>query len=138
MSDMTHKPVFLYVEDDFASRQVLKVLITRILGYEHLVIFENSADFMTRLRGLERKPTIAFLDIQMRPHNGFELLNMLRQDPDYAHMTVIAMTANVMSSDVEQLKASGFDGLIGKPIDNDIFPQLVTRILAGESVWYLP
>jgi two-component system cell cycle response regulator DivK len=133
-----HVPVFLYVEDDFASRQVLKVLITRILRYENLSMFENSADFMTRLQGLALKPTIIFLDVQMRPHTGYEVLNMLRQDPAYADVTVVAMTANVMSNDVDQLKAAGFNGLIGKPIDNDIFPQLVTRILAGESVWYLP
>ncbi|HRF96792.1 MAG TPA: response regulator [Aggregatilineales bacterium] len=131
-------PVFLYVEDDLASRQVIKVLITRILRYEHLSMFENSADFMTRLQGLALKPTVIFLDVQMRPHSGYEVLTMLRQDPAYAHVTVVAMTANVMSNDVDQLKAAGFNGLIGKPIDNDIFPQLVTRILAGESVWYLP
>ncbi|MDZ4670749.1 MAG: response regulator [Phototrophicales bacterium] len=136
MSD--NQPIFLYVEDDFASRQVLKVLITRILRYEHLALFENSADFMTRLRGLAQKPTVIFLDVQMHPHTGYEVLSMLRQDPDYAQVTVIAMTANVMSYDVDQLKQAGFDGLIGKPIDNDIFPQLVSRVLSGDPVWYIP
>lgn len=131
-------PVFLYVEDDVASRMVIKVLITRILRYEHLTLFENSDNFMTRLQGLAQKPTIVFLDVQMRPYSGYEVLSMLRQDPEYAHVTVIAMTANVMSHDVDQLKEAGFDGLIGKPIDNDIFPQLVSRVLSGESVWYIP
>jgi len=130
--------VFLYVEDDFASRQVVKVLITRIMRYEHLHIFENSTDFTTRLHTLTPKPNIIFLDIQMRPHDGYAVLNMLRQDTDFAHARVIAMTANVMSTDIDQLKAAGFDGLIGKPIDNSIFPQLVARIIAGESIWYLP
>lgn len=131
-------PVFLYVEDDFASRQVVKVLITRVMKYEYLHIFENSADFMMHLQGLTPKPTLIFLDIQMRPHDGYQVLTMLRQDPDFAHITVIAMTANVMSNDVDQLKAAGFDGLIGKPIDNAIFPQLVSRIIDGEAIWYLP
>ncbi|MCL4256261.1 MAG: response regulator, partial [Anaerolineae bacterium] len=84
------------------------------------------------------KPTLIFLDIQMRPHDGYQVLSMLRQDPDFAHTTIIAMTANVMSSDVDQLKAAGFDGLIGKPIDNTIFPQLVSRIVSGEAIWFLP
>ncbi|MCU0481259.1 MAG: response regulator [Anaerolineae bacterium] len=131
-------PVFLYVEDDFSSRQVVKILITRVMKHEHLHIFENSADFMTRVHELAPKPTIIFLDIQMRPHDGYEVLSMLRQDFDFAQITVIAMTANVMSHDVEQLRAAGFNGLIGKPIDNTIFPQLVSRILAGEAIWYLP
>lgn len=131
-------PVFLYVEDDMASRQVVKVLITRVMKYEHLHVFENSADFMTRIHALNPKPTLIFLDIQMRPHDGYQVLSMLRQDPDFAHTTIIAMTANVMSHDVEQLKSAGFDGLIGKPIDNTIFPQLVSRIVSGESIWFLP
>lgn len=136
MTDQT--PVFLYVEDDMASRQVVKVLITRVMKHEHLHIFENSADFMTRIQTLNPKPTLIFLDIQMRPHDGYQVLSMLRQDPDFAHTTIIAMTANVMSSDVDQLKAAGFDGLIGKPIDNTIFPQLVSRIVSGEAIWFLP
>lgn len=136
MTDQT--PVFLYVEDDMASRQVVKVLITRVMKHEHLHIFENSADFMTRIHALNSKPTLIFLDIQMRPHDGYEVLSMLRRDPNFAHTTIIAMTANVMSSDVDQLKAAGFNGLIGKPIDNTIFPQLVSRILSGEAIWFLP
>lgn len=130
--------VFLYVEDDFASRQVVKVLITRIMRYQNLHLFENSADFTTRVNGLNPKPNIIFLDIQMRPHDGYTVLKMLREDPNFAHARIIAMTANVMSTDVDQLKVAGFDGLIGKPIDNNIFPQLVARIIAGESIWYLP
>jgi CheY-like chemotaxis protein len=51
---------------------------------------------------------------------------------------VIAMTANVMSHDVEHLKKAGFSGLIGKPILKEVFPQLVKNILNGEAVWYVP
>jgi hypothetical protein len=43
-----------------------------------------------------------------------------------------------MSHDIEQLREAGFSGLIGKPILKEIFPELVEKLLAGESVWYVP
>jgi hypothetical protein len=33
------------------------------------------------------------------------------------------------------LRAVGFNGIIGKPIDADKFPETIARILAGEEVW---
>jgi CheY-like chemotaxis protein len=147
------EPSFLYVEDDRLSRKVMDVMIKQVLGYQELAIFENSADFLERVEALPHIPSVIFLDVQIAPYDGYALLDMLHGDPRYADVTIIAMTANVMSNDVEQLIAmtanvmsndveqlqrAGFNGLIGKPLIKDIFPELVTRILAGESIWYIP
>lgn len=134
---MTDNPCFLYVEDDTFSRQVVNMLITRVLGYSDITIFEDSQNFMTRMSQLTRKPDVIFVDIQMSPHDGYAVLKMLRDDERYATATIIAMTANVMATDIEKLKKTGFDGLIGKPIDRKLFPELVTKILSGESVWFV-
>jgi hypothetical protein len=48
------------------------------------------------------------------------------------------MTANVMVHDVDELRRTGFSGLIGKPIMKDNFPELLKRILEGQSVWFIP
>ena len=133
-----HEPHFLYVEDDGMSREIFEVLLKEILGYSHLTVFEDSANFMERLNALPTNPNVFFLDIQIDPHDGYEMLKMLRSDPNYHDATVIAMTANVMSYDIEQLRQAGFDGLIGKPIMQRVFPQLVEKLLSGESVWYVP
>lgn len=134
---MTDNLSFLYVEDDVYSRQVVNMLVTRVLGYTDMTIFEDSHDFMTRLRKLPRKPDVIFVDIQMTPHDGYTVLKMLREDEAYKSSTVIAMTANVMATDIEKLRETGFDGLIGKPIDRKLFPELVIKILNGESVWFV-
>ncbi len=135
---MIQTPNFLYVEDDMNSRMVLNVLISRVMGYESLTIFEDSEDFETRVRALDPKPNIIFLDIQITPLDGYEMLQVLRSIPDYQDATIVAMTANVMSHDVEQLKQVGFDSLIGKPIVKNMFPQLIERIVSGEDVWFIP
>lgn len=133
-----HNPTFLYVEDDFLSRKVMEMMIKRVLGYANLTVFENSANFMERVSALPECPNVILLDVQIAPHNGYQMLDMLRKSDQFEHATIIAMTANVMSYDVEALQAAGFDGLIGKPVMKEVVPELVTRILAGESVWYVP
>jgi CheY-like chemotaxis protein len=126
---------FLYVEDDSSSRHLIKILMGTVLGYTHLTIFENSEGFLNRVRALPAVPDVIFLDIHIAPHDGYALLDMLRKEPDYRNVPVIAMTAGVMAADVDRLKRAGFNGLIGKPIRKKVFAQQLEKILAGESIW---
>jgi CheY-like chemotaxis protein len=132
------EPQILYVEDDRFSRKVVQVLLGDVMELTNLTIFENSEDFVNRIEALPEKPELIFLDIQMKPMDGFTILDLLRKHDSYKTATIIALTANVMAHDVERLKEVGFDGLIGKPIMSDIFPELVRRVLNGESIWYIP
>lgn len=134
----TPQPNFLYVEDDMRSRKVVELLLGRVMGLKNITIFEDSANFMERVKALPVVPDVIFLDVQITPHDGYAMINMLRSDPAYQDATIIAMTANVMSHDVEQLQQVGFSGLIGKPVLKENFPDLVKKLLAGESVWYIP
>ncbi len=132
------QPSFLYVEDDLLSREVLGTIFTKILNYSDLTFFENSENFLERMATLPTVPDVIFLDIHIRPNNGYELLEWLRADPKYNDTKIIALTASVMVHDVAQLQKAGFDGLIGKPIAHKIFPRLLENILADEPVWYIP
>ena len=132
------QPHFLYVEDDMRSRKVVELLLTKVMGYRDVTIFEDSGNFMERVRALAQVPDVIFLDVQIAPHDGYEMIKMLRSQPDYQQTTIIAMTANVMSHDVEQLQRVGFSGLIGKPILKENFSDLVDKLLNGEQVWYIP
>lgn len=135
---MSRQPTFLYVEDDELSREVAKLIIVDGLGFSQLTIFEDSANFLDRLKALPYKPDIIFLDIQMGPYDGYQILDMIRAEPEYRDSMVVAMTANVMAHDVEQLQKVGFDGLIGKPLRKKLLPQLIQRILDGERIWFVP
>ena len=132
------QPYFLYVEDDMRSRKVVELLLTKVMGYRDVTVFENSENFMERVRALPQVPDVIFLDVQIAPYDGYEMIRMLRGDPDYQQATIIAMTANVMSHDVEELRRVGFSGLIGKPVLKENFADLVEKLLHGEQVWYVP
>ncbi len=133
---MTSSFSYLYVEDDPLSREVMETLLTKVIGVADLVIFEDSQDFGERFAALDSQPDFVLLDIHVEPHDGYELLSILRQLPNLS-AKVIAITASVMSEEVKRLKAEGFDGAIAKPLDMGTFPDLIRRLEAGESVWQI-
>ncbi len=132
---MIDNPIFVYVEDDPLSRQVMQMLLVRALGYKQLTILEDSTDFMQRVEALAPRPNVFFLDIHMQPLNGFSMLDMLRQHDAFRSAVVIAATASVMNEEVNRLRTAGFNGVIAKPVIQREFPGILKRILAGQEVW---
>ncbi|MDQ7024366.1 MAG: response regulator [Anaerolineae bacterium] len=130
-------PALLYVEDDPESCEIMRLLVEEVMQMNHLTIFEDSHDFLSRLDDLSQQPDIFLLDIHVPPHNGFEMLQMLRQHDKYQSTPVVALTASVMNEEVQQLKTAGFDGVLAKPLDMDAFPIILQRILKGETIWHI-
>jgi CheY-like chemotaxis protein len=131
------EPVILYVEDDMLSREVMKILLLRVIGYDpqNLYVFEDSKDFEKHLDALQPQPTVIFLDIHMQPLDGFAMLKIIRQKEPYHDTKIVALTASVMNEEIRQLKEAGFSGIIAKPINADSFPITLDRIVRGEQVW---
>jgi CheY-like chemotaxis protein len=127
----------LCVEDDFSNRLVMKLLVEKTLNVKHYAIFEDSANFLARVRNLPSRPDIILLDIHVSPLNGFQMLQEIRGDSVYFTTKVVALTASVMNEEVERLRQRGFDGAIGKPISLSTFPIAIERIMNGESIWQL-
>ena len=128
-------PTILYVEDDSQSRVIMQLLLVEEMGLENVTIFEDSTEFLSRVQQLQPQPDIILLDIHVPPHDGFAMLSMLRQTEQYRSTPIIALTASVMSEEIQQLKQSGFNGVIAKPIDLDTFPEMISRFIRGEHVW---
>jgi len=135
---MNHqKPILVYVEDDKNSILVMKMVAERVMGLPTLHVLESRADFVQQVRDLGVMPDVFMLDIQIKPYDGFELLSMLRGDPQYDKSKVIALTASVTNEEISLLKSGGFDGAIAKPLNIEIFPDLIAKIINGEQVWYI-
>ena len=131
------QPVLVYVEDDEPSILVMKMVVERVMGLPNLYVLQSRADFVQQVKGLGVMPDVFLLDIQMKPYDGVELLSMLRCDPQFKESKVIALTASVTNEEVSLLKSGGFDGAISKPLNIDAFPDLITRIINGEQIWYI-
>lgn len=64
----------------------------------------------------QEMPGILFLDIQMPVMTGWDVLKVIRGNPDWSEMIVIAMTAHAMGGDRERILGVGFDGYFPKPV----------------------
>ena len=131
------KPILVYVEDDENSIFVMKMVVERVMKLPTLYVLQSRADFIQQVKGLGVVPDVFMLDIQMKPYDGVELLSMLRKDPQFKCSKVIALTASVTNEEVLLLKSGGFDGAIAKPLNIEVFPDLIARIINGDQVWYI-
>jgi len=131
------KPILVYVEDDENSIFVMKMVVERVMKLPTLYVLQSRADFVHQVKGLGVVPDVFLLDIQMKPYDGVELLSMLRKDAQFKCSKVIALTASVTNEEVSLLKSGGFDGAIAKPLNIEVFPDLIARIINGEHIWYI-
>lgn len=125
----------LYVEDHAPSRTIIRMVLTNRMGLARVTILEDSTGFMSKVQAACPKYDLVLLDIHVKPHDGFEMLEMLRSLPDYSQTPIVALTASVMNEEVNRLEAAGFHSVVSKPVDIDQFPQLLERILRGERIW---
>lgn len=127
----------LVIEDD-PNNRLVAVKLLQVAGVSPNHITEAS-EGTTAAATLHTMPTdnlaLILLDLQLPGKDGYTILRELRANPALAHTPIVALTANVMKSDVEQARMAGFDGFIGKPIDGRRFPDQIRRLLAGEPVW---
>lgn len=132
---MTKQPTILYVEDDPQSRKLMSMLLKGRMKLPHVTILEDSENFRAHVEALDPKPDLILLDIHMKPLNGFEMLTLLREYDWVQNTPIVALTASVMSEEVQRLRSIGFNGCLAKPIDLETFPETLARILEGEIIW---
>lgn len=67
------------------------------------------------------------MDMQMPVMDGIEATRVIRSDPRFQNLPIIAMTANAMATDREQCLKAGMNDHIGKPIDPDQLFSVLLR-----------
>jgi PAS domain S-box-containing protein len=72
---------------------------------------------------------LILMDCQMPVMDGFEATSRIRAQARFAHLPVLAMTANAMSGDRERCLAAGMNDHISKPIDPDLLALTLARWL---------
>jgi two-component system, cell cycle response regulator DivK len=122
----------LVVEDNVGNF----VLIARLLGFlgVHCEWKTSGYEVVEYADTLPRLDLI-LMDIRLPYEDGYGALQKIRQAPRLKEVPVVAITAEASQEQINKARKSGFDGFIGKPLDPDLFPDQIQRILQGEDVW---
>ena len=94
------------------------------------------------LDGLEQAklahPDLILMDVQMPRMDGFEATQKLRQDPEFKHTPIIALTALAMPSDREHCLAAGMDEYMSKPVNLKTLVKTIQKFLSFREEKTIP
>ena len=116
----------LVVDDNVDAADSLGMLL-RLLGAEALVVHDGSS----ALRALHSfEPDLVLLDLGMPRMDGYEVARRIRRQPEFQHITIIAMTGWGQEEDRRRTKAAGFDHHLIKPANVDALQALMASVVA--------
>jgi CheY-like chemotaxis protein len=103
----------LVVEDNAMNRELLSDWL-EAEGYD----VYSAETLQQAFDAFEPQPPHAvLLDVQLGPEDGLSLAAWIRQQPGLRHIPVIAVTANAMIAQQEQVLKSGCNACVSKPVD---------------------
>lgn len=78
-------------------------------------------------------PELVISDIMMPQVDGYQFLKQMRDDPRFAALPVVFLTARGMTTDRIQGYNAGVDAYLSKPFDPDELVAIVSNILARRA-----
>ena len=115
----------LIVEDNELNMKLFNDLLTSN-GYQTL----KTPDGLEALDiARAERPDLIIMDIQLPEVSGLEVTKWLKDDPELAHIPVIAVTAFAMEGDEERIREGGCEGYMAKPIMVQEFLELVQQFI---------
>lgn len=102
----------LVAEDNTTNQMVIGGMLKRLqLDYQIV------GDGQLAIEALEATEyDLVLMDIQMPVMDGYSAVTHLREDSRWQNLPIIALTANVMRTDIDQAYACGFTDYLAKPI----------------------
>lgn len=119
----------LYVEDDPSSM----LLVHRVLQSEGYQVVTTSDGLSAAEFAIREKPDLILMDINISGLDGYEVATKIRSIPELSHIPIVAVTASTLEGDRERALAAGCSGYIPKPIDVDVFSDLLHSFLQGRQ-----
>jgi CheY-like chemotaxis protein len=115
----------LVVDDDirniFALSSLLErrgmTVLTAGTGREAIDMLESTPDV-----------AIVLMDIMMPEMDGYETMQVIRRQPEFRRLPIIALTAKAMKGDREKCLEAGASEYLAKPVNTD-------QLLAGLRMW---
>lgn len=116
-------PDVLIVEDRPEDAEMVKMALERRIRGVTVQIARDGAEAIEFLTNPDApvRPRLVLLDLKMPRVDGFEVLEMLRDDERTVSIPVVVMSSSALEPDVRRAYALGANSYVVKPTDFDEF-----------------
>lgn len=126
----------LLVEDEESDVVIIKHTLSKVPIATRVVSVTNGEDAYLYLTGKgqfadksRQKIDLVLLDLNMIRLNGFEFLELVKQDPQLKILPVIVLTSSSRDQDVENAYRLGANSYVTKPIEVEEFTTKIGQII---------
>lgn len=91
-------------------------------------IAKNGVECLNSLK--ENLPDLILLDIMMPEMDGFQTIKKIRENPEWRHIPVFAVTARAMLEDRQIILKNGFDDYITKPVNTGVISFKIEKLFS--------
>lgn len=116
----------LYIEDNTVNAMIVSELVAR-RGDIDVVIAATGFEGLDK--AVQLQPALVLLDMQLPDIDGGEVFRRLRADPRTAALPCVALSANVLRSDIDAALAAGMTAYWTKPLDFRAFSKALDGLL---------
>ncbi|MBI9058924.1 ATP-binding protein [Labilibaculum sp. DW002] len=119
--NFTLKPCKILIVDDLK----FNILVLKRIIQSEGVTFMEAENGEEALEVMEsEQPDIVFMDIRMPGMNGYDATEIIKKNPDWNHIPIVAFTASVVNEELERVREL-FDEFLQKPVfRKDVFAVL--------------
>ena len=129
--NMTRAARLLLVEDNLVNQKVVMAIL-RKKGFE-IEVANDGREALAKLDAAGRDYDVVLMDIQMPVMDGLETTRVIRRNPRWERLPVVAMTAHAMNGDKERCFQAGMDSYVSKPIQPAHLIATIERHLTGRD-----
>ncbi len=117
----------LVVDDDITVTQLLKMLLT-MEGHQPTTVNDSTTVLDVASTA---NPDLITLDLMMPGLTGFELCDLLHQDPRFAQIPILIISARDDSESMDQAMQAGAKGYLTKPFGVDSLTQKINELISS-------
>jgi two-component system, chemotaxis family, response regulator Rcp1 len=118
----------LFVDDSLDELDLLKLVLKRARLEVDLEHAENGESALRRLREERVPPDLMMVDLNMPRMDGFELIEIIRQDPKLTHIPIIMFSGSATEGDVKKAFRLHVNSFINKPVDLHTYTDVMRQI----------
>ncbi|MCX6122764.1 MAG: response regulator [Ignavibacteriales bacterium] len=121
--------VVLLVDDDEDNRELVKFVISRSRLDIELVIAVNGQESIDLIK--IKRPDLILMDMQMPVMDGYAAVSVIKGDPMFHTIPIIAFTAQARPEDIARTRSIGCVEQYTKPMDPEELLNTIQRYIGS-------